>query len=153
MIGWIISLIMHGISSTSISLLWNGSKTPNFSPVCGLRQGDPLSPYLFVLWMERLGGMIDAAVRDRNWLPLHQTKDGPRLSPLFLRMTCYSSPKQSLPRPALWLTFSMIFAQFQAWRLVWRSCGHLLLKVSLGLARISFKASRRFASWTALIST
>lgn len=74
---------MHGISSTSISLLWNGRKTLNFSQICGLRQGDPLSPYLFVLCMERLGGMIDAAVRDRNWLPLHLTKDGPRLSSPF----------------------------------------------------------------------
>lgn len=36
-----VSLIMHGISSASIFLLWNGSKTDGFSPLGGLRQGDP----------------------------------------------------------------------------------------------------------------
>lgn len=39
----IISLIMHGISSTSISLLWNGCATPYFEPKKG-HKGDLLSP-------------------------------------------------------------------------------------------------------------
>lgn len=64
--GGIISLIMHGISSSSISLLWNGSRTEGFMPRRGLRQGDPLSPYLFVLCMERLSEMIANEVRERK---------------------------------------------------------------------------------------
>lgn len=66
----IISLIMHGISSPSISVLWNGSKSCSFTPARGLRQGDPLSPYLFVMCMERLGDMISQAIHDGSWLPI-----------------------------------------------------------------------------------
>lgn len=38
----IISLIMWGVQSASISILWNGEKLPHFTPQRGLRQGDPV---------------------------------------------------------------------------------------------------------------
>jgi hypothetical protein len=79
----IISLIMHGISSSSISLLWNGSRTESFTPKRGLRQGDPLSPYLFVLCMERLGGMITNEVNANRWMPIQLSRNGPSFSHLF----------------------------------------------------------------------
>lgn len=79
----IISLIMSGLSTNSISLLWNGRKTPPFVPRRGLRQGDPLSSYLFVLCMERLGAIITFVVQQGHWQPLCLTCDGPRISHLF----------------------------------------------------------------------
>lgn len=79
----IISLIMHGITSSSISLLWNGSRTPNFAPRRGLRQGDPISPYLFVLCIERLGAMITDEVYQGSWHPIRVSKNGPSISHLF----------------------------------------------------------------------
>lgn len=42
-----------GVQSANISILWNGLKLPCFVPQRGLRQGDPLSLYPFVLCMER----------------------------------------------------------------------------------------------------
>jgi exonuclease III len=39
-----IKLIMHCVSSSTFSILWNGNKLPPFKPSHGLRQGDPLSP-------------------------------------------------------------------------------------------------------------
>lgn len=49
----IINLILWCIKSSNLSILWNGNKLESFKPTRGLRQGDPLSPYLFVLCMER----------------------------------------------------------------------------------------------------
>ncbi|GAU43217.1 hypothetical protein TSUD_301040 [Trifolium subterraneum] len=69
--------------TTSNSILWNGSKTQAFTPVRGLRQGDPLSPYLFVLCMERLGAMINKQVNSSRWQPMQIIKNGTKLSHLF----------------------------------------------------------------------
>lgn len=56
------NLIMFCVASSSLSIVWNGVRLENFSPNRGLQQGDPMSPYLFVLCMERLSAMISQKV-------------------------------------------------------------------------------------------
>ena len=54
----IIRLILSCVSTTSMSLLFNGNKLQPFCPSRGIRQGDPISPFLFLLCMEFLGAHI-----------------------------------------------------------------------------------------------
>jgi len=53
-IRWVMTLV----TMTSFSILLNGTPSRLFTPSKGLRQGDPLSPFLFVLMMEGLGRVI-----------------------------------------------------------------------------------------------
>ena len=78
-----ISLIMSCISSSSISVLFNGGCLEPFLPSWGIRQGDPLSPYLFILWMELLGFLIDDMCVNKLWNPLKASQSGPAFSHLF----------------------------------------------------------------------
>lgn len=74
---------MNCVSSATFQVLWNGTKTNEFRSARGLRQDDPLSPYLFVLCMERLGHWIVDAADNREWRPLFLSKGSPTLLHLF----------------------------------------------------------------------
>ena len=49
------------LQSATISILVNGSPTKEFVPTRGLRQGDPLAPFLFNIVAEGLTGMMRVA--------------------------------------------------------------------------------------------
>ena len=49
----LISLIMSCVSSSFISILFNGEALEPFLPSRGIRQGDPLTPYFFYLYVWR----------------------------------------------------------------------------------------------------
>ncbi|XP_010513759.1 PREDICTED: uncharacterized protein LOC104789811 [Camelina sativa] len=68
------------VTDPSMCLLWNGERTESFKPLRGLRQGDPLSPYLFMLCLERLCHLIDTSIREKKWKPIKLLVYGPRLS-------------------------------------------------------------------------
>lgn len=57
-----VRLIQSLISSTFFSILINGISSQPFNPSKGIKQGDPLSPFLFVLMVEGLGIHINHAL-------------------------------------------------------------------------------------------
>lgn len=56
--------ISQCISTTSFSILLNGSPFGTFTPGRGLRQGDPLLPFLFVIVTEVLSQLLLKAEAD-----------------------------------------------------------------------------------------
>ncbi|KAG7544019.1 Ribonuclease H domain [Arabidopsis thaliana x Arabidopsis arenosa] len=72
--------ILKCVTGPSMNLLLNGEITEAFKPARGLRQGDPLSPYLFVLCMERLCHQIERSIESKEWKPISISQGGPKLS-------------------------------------------------------------------------
>ncbi|XP_071704984.1 secreted RxLR effector protein 78-like [Rutidosis leptorrhynchoides] len=54
--------ILACLKSASISILVNGSPTDEYCLECGVRQGDPLSPFLFIIAVEGLNNLKKSAI-------------------------------------------------------------------------------------------
>ena len=77
-----VCLIIQCVSTVSYSLILNGEHMPPFRPQRGLRQGDPLSPYLFILLIDALSSLLTNAVEDRQIQGIKLSRSCPTLSHL-----------------------------------------------------------------------
>ena len=78
-----VNLVLECISTVSFSILINGAPRGFFRPSRGLRQGDPLSPYLFLLCTEGLHGLINKVINDHVIRDISLNRGGPVISHLF----------------------------------------------------------------------
>lgn len=74
-----VTLIMDSVKTPKFSILLNGVPTGSIIPQRGLRRGDPLSSYLFMLCSEVLSSMITGDVSKKNIIGLRASKHCPDL--------------------------------------------------------------------------
>ncbi|KAM1965619.1 hypothetical protein ACFX15_045929 [Malus domestica] len=77
-----IAMVMQCVKTVEFSILINGRPGRAFKPSRGLRQGDPLSPYLFLIISEVLSLLISKAVQQGFLEGLKISASGPVLSHL-----------------------------------------------------------------------
>ena len=75
--------MMECISTVSYSILINGEPHGYIKPSRGLRQGDPLSPYLFLFCVEGLHSLLQQAKNEGNIRSVSISRSGPKLTHLF----------------------------------------------------------------------
>ena len=76
-------LVMSCVSSVTYAVWVNGVPYGQISPTRGLCQGDPLSPYLFLIVAEGLSALLHKAVREKKLRGIAASARGPRISHLF----------------------------------------------------------------------
>lgn len=76
-------VIMSLVTSSSCRLLWNGDIANEIKQSRGLRQGCPLSRYLFVLCAERLGQWLSKKAAEGRLQRVKASRHGPGLNYLF----------------------------------------------------------------------
>jgi hypothetical protein len=74
---------MMCVTTVKYAVLVNGNPCESIIPSKGIRQGDPISPYLFILYVKALSAMIDKANIEGSITGVPTSKHGPRISHLF----------------------------------------------------------------------
>lgn len=61
-----VHLAMKTVHTTTYSVLINGEPQGYITPSCGIKQGDPLSPHLFLLCVKGLSSLIRKAIETQQ---------------------------------------------------------------------------------------
>ena len=71
------------VTTISYDVVVNGNPVGHIIPSIGLRQDDPLSPYLFILCTKALSSMLSKAKCKGVIMGVPTSKNGPRINHLF----------------------------------------------------------------------
>ena len=78
-----IGIVMRCVTSVKYAIRINGQPCGQIQPTQGLRQGDPLSPYLFLICAEGLSALLHCAAQKNAIKGVAASARGPRVSHLF----------------------------------------------------------------------
>jgi hypothetical protein len=80
--GWV-KLVMKCVSTVTYSIIINGELVGLIKPTRGIRQGDPFSPYLFILCAEVLSYDFQMVAQNGTLKGVPTSPKGPKLNHLF----------------------------------------------------------------------
>ncbi|KAA3465211.1 reverse transcriptase [Gossypium australe] len=83
-----VALLMKCVTTVSYSVVLNGNNGKIFSPSRGLRQGDPLSPFLFLFCGEGLSSLMKLGIRDKLLRGVKASRSGHQISHLLFVDDC-----------------------------------------------------------------
>lgn len=83
-----IGLIGRCVSTVTYQILVNGQPSQCFSIGRGLRQGDPFSPYLFIIYADVVSGFLKKEMMDKNIHGLQVARWAPKISHLLFVDDC-----------------------------------------------------------------
>ncbi|XP_031091127.1 uncharacterized protein LOC115996126 [Ipomoea triloba] len=92
-----ISLIMECVSTVSYHISHDGSLIGPIIPSRGLRQGDPISPYLFIIIAEGLSAMIKNAENNGLLHGIQVARGAPKISHLLFADNSFLFCKATIP--------------------------------------------------------
>jgi hypothetical protein len=78
----IVQLIMECISTVSYQVLINGQPSSSLLPERGIRQGDPISPYVFILCANVLSGLLHMESKKKSIHGIKVARSAPPISHL-----------------------------------------------------------------------
>ena len=104
-----VDLMMECITTISYSILINGEPSHTIHPSRGLRQRDPLSPYIFLLCTEGLHGLLTRAAASGDIRGISICRNEPRLTHLLFAdnslLFCRASIQECMHIQALLSTY------------------------------------------------
>ncbi|XP_074310578.1 uncharacterized protein LOC141646600 [Silene latifolia] len=104
------NIIWECISTVTYNIIINGEPSATFRPSCGLRQGDPLSPYLFIMCMEILSCQLRSAEKTGTLHGLKISRYAPTITHLFYADDAFICCKAN---PSSFETLRNLFRNFE----------------------------------------
>ncbi|PWA65487.1 hypothetical protein CTI12_AA335310 [Artemisia annua] len=126
------------VSSARISVLVNGSSYGIFNLERGLRQGDPLSPFLFLLVAKVLNKMIKYSLSNGNLKGIKINNGGDPLTHIQFADDTILFGDNSLEEMATWKSILEQFGDASGLKLNWDKCQ--LFGINVSLDELSLRA-------------